>query len=421
MIRAGMRCLDDFDIRPHIAILDPSAFTVPYDDHLCRALDAAGVRVSLWMRPARRVDYFVGGGNGHPRAYETVEHFYRMTERSDWLAGRPRLKGGLKAGEHVWNMVGLCRRLRRWRPQAIHFQWSVLPAVDRRFLNRLRRVAPCLLTVHDANAFLAPSSRLQSTGWRTILGQFDHLIVHTRSGRDALLAKGIDADRVSVVPHGVFDLPERAHTRQPAPKPDGRLRLLSFGSIKPYKGLDVVIRALAALPEAMRDRVRLTIAGSAGELAEPLQRLAEQLQVDAMIEWRLGFIPEDDVPRLFHDADAAVFPYREIDASGALMTALPYGRAIIASRLGLFAELLEDGYSAMLVEPENPIALADAIRHLIEDPDLCRDMGARAAATAKDVYSWDRIARMTLDAYRAAGCRIPPVEELTPALGTTAR
>ena len=146
---------------PHIAILDPSAFTVPYDDHLCRALSGTGARVSLWMRPARRVDYF-DGDDRQLRAYETVEHFYRMTERSEWLARRARLKRGLKAGEHVWNMAGLCQRLRPLRPQAIHFQWSVLPAVDRRFLNRLRRIAPCLLTVHDANAFLAPSSRLQS-------------------------------------------------------------------------------------------------------------------------------------------------------------------------------------------------------------------------------------------------------------------
>lgn len=389
-----------------IVMLDPSAFTIPYDVHLCRALSDAGAEVAFLTRPIRDVDYFsrsLRDGTDDAKAeYQTVEHFYRISERSPMMSTCPPLKMGLKGIEHVLNMATLCRLLRRFRPDIIHFQWMVVPGLDRFFVRRLRDYAPVVLTVHDTNAFVAPSSRLQKAGWHAALSGFDRLIVHTRIGKRALMAMEVDERRVSVIPHGVFSYcTQRCGPSIESPKSETCV-LLAFGSIKPYKGTDVLIRALAELPETTRSKVRLIIAGNPSVSEKELRALAVESGVDDHIEWILKFIPDEEIPALFQRCHAVVFPYRQIGASGALMTALPYGKAIVASRLGLFDELLRHGRTAMLVEPGNPRALAAALDTIAHDLTKAREMGLRAAQLAKDVCSWDRIAHLTLTAYRDA-------------------
>jgi glycosyltransferase involved in cell wall biosynthesis len=131
-----------------------------------------------------------------------------------------------------------------------------------------------------------------------------------------------------------------------------------------------------------------------------LRSLAARCGVEKSIEWQLRFIPDKEVPGLLARSRVVVFPYREIDASGALMSVLPYGKAIVASRLGLFAELLRHGETALLVEPNSPAALASALAAVVENRTMAVEMGRRARTLAAEVCSWDRIAGLTLQAYR---------------------
>jgi glycosyltransferase involved in cell wall biosynthesis len=389
-----------------VAMLDPSAFTIPYDLHLCRALRDAGTDVTFFTRSPRSVEglswSLSGSADDTQPGFDTVEHFYRISERLPLVSAVPPLRMGLKAAEHVLNMASLCRILHRLRPDVIHFQWMALPPIDRRFLRRLRTIAPCVLTVHDANGFLVPSSRFQKAGWRQALLEFDHLIVHTQAGKQALLSKGVEERKISVIPHGVFHYSADGVEDVDNDTESDTCLLLAFGSIRPYKGLDVLIRALAELPEATRSKVRLIVAGDPGSMEKELRALAVECGVHDLIKWDLRYIPDEEVPAVFQRCNVVVFPYREIDASGALMTGLPYAKAIVASRLGLFDELLENGETALLVEPDDPTALASALATIAEDPALAREMGHRAANLANDVCSWDSIAALSLNAYHEA-------------------
>lgn len=388
-----------------IFLLDPSAFTIPYDTHLCRALANSGCEVTLLTRPVRRADYFSSDANTRDKSsvleYQTCDHFYKTSERLAAVTRLPYASHIFKGLEHTVNMLSLYRSLRSNPPDIIHFQWSVLPLVDRIFVQRLQNLAPCILTVHDTNAFLAPTSRWQKSGWQSVLRIFDHLIVHTRSGKQALIEKEVAEQCISVIPHGVFNQPADA-AAAPLNRNSDTLRLLAFGSIKRYKGIDVLLRALAELPEKYASRIRLIIAGNAGALGPQLTELATKLGVADKVDWRLGFVPDDAIPTLFQECDAFVFPYREIDASGALMTALPYGKPIIASKVGLFAELLVDAGTAYLVPPERPAALANAISRLIDNPALSEEMGRRVAGLSNSVLNWQNIAEQTLEAYDLA-------------------
>ena len=132
--------------------------------------------------------------------------------------------------------------------------------------------------------------------------------------------------------------------------PTGRT-LLFFGLIRGYKGLDVLVRALAEVPDA-----RLVVAGDPLDPVEPIRALADELGVADRIDWRLGYLPQDEVERLMREATLAVFPYRGGEsASGALATALGHGRpAVVSDVLG---ELVAE-YGAGAVVPREDAARA---------------------------------------------------------------
>ena len=195
-----------------------------------------------------------------------------------------------------------------------------------------------------------------------------------------------------------------------APAPDGRLRLLQFGKIKAYKGVDVLIDAHRDARPEVRRRVHLRIVGAPYIDPRPLLQRVEQLGIQDSVEFRLGFVPDDEMRACFAEADLLALPYRQIDASGVLMAAIAQGLPVIASRIGDFAELLEHGREALLVEPGDAPALAPAIATLARSPERLAAMRSAMRQTRDAVPSWDEIAARTVAVYdqatRAGAC--PP-------------
>lgn len=371
------------------AIVDPSLFTIPYDAALVSALRAEGAEVLFFGRRKRK-------GETVPPALPLRRHFYRGTERLRPLlpAAAFRLAKGV---EHALDMVRLRNALARERPDAIHFQWAPLPVADRRLLGFFRRLAPCLLTVHDTTPFNgSPNSSLQEMGALAVLEAFDHLIVHTEEGRRALLRRGIPEERLSVIPHGLIALGAAA------PKPAGADRtILLFGKIKPYKGADLLIDAFARLPEATRRTTRLRIVGEPFIDLAPLKSRAAALGIADRLDWDARYVGDDEIGAILASADVLAFPYREIDASGVLMAAFPYGKPIVASAMGAFRELLRDGEHGRLVPPEDVGALAAALEDVLSDGARAARMGERVRALADGIPGWDEIARRTIALYAA--------------------
>jgi glycosyltransferase involved in cell wall biosynthesis len=382
-----------------IALIDPSLFTLPYDAALAGALRDEGHEVVLHGRPLHETDGDAGGMAIEPS-------FYRLSASRRAGALPRRLRAIAKGLEHGFCLSALARRLAADPPDAIHFQWLPLPALDARLMPRFRRIAPIILTVHDTEPYNGnPTARLQRLGFTASLRACDRLIVHTQQGVARLMAMGMAAGKIACLPHGpLADLPPA-----PAPEPaDGQIEFVLFGKIKPYKGADLLLSAFAALPGAARARSRLRIVGQPYMDLAPLRAQAQSLGIADRLELEPRFVADAELPAIFAPGSVAVFPYREIEASGVLSIALAHGRPILASDLGNFAETIIDGVHGNLLRLNDSAAWSAAMLALIEDRTKLARFSANARALAAAQPGWRDIARLTVGIYQDAGRARPP-------------
>ncbi len=339
-----------------VVIADPPAFTPWYDHELATALGLAGADVELATSHFRFAEL--------PPAvhYRRSERYYRLSSQ---LFKRSRARLPLKALEHL----GVVRSLGRIRADVLHIQWLGVPKYD----VRIRFRSPAVFTAHD----LLPrrtAGNLQL--WQRLLGKFDRVIVHTESGRRTLAELGVDA---RVLPHPVY--PSKA-----ARADDGHT-LLALGVIRPYKGLPDSIEVARRIPDA-----RLLVAG---DPAMPLTGLESAPRV----EWRLGYLDEQQLDRALSEATVALFPYRpELDQSGALLQALGAGvPAVVYDVAGLGDPIRQFG--AGTVVPAGDVeAMTAATETLLGDPAALA--AARAGAErARATLTWTAFAAAHLALY----------------------
>jgi glycosyltransferase involved in cell wall biosynthesis len=389
-----------------IALIDPSLFTWPYDSALALALRDAGHTVRIFGKVPRAADT--------GPALELLEpHFYREIEPLSGRLPHP-LFLGIKGLSHTFHMGRLLAALRAFKPDVIHFQWAPLPAVDRLYLPALRRIAKTVLTVHDSAPFNGnPRSALQAAGAIKIMASFDRLIVHTEAAAQRLRTYGLPASQVVRIPHGPLE-GSTAPVRRAPRSEHAPVTVLLFGRIKHYKGTDLLLRAAAEMRRELLARTRIRIVGQPFIDMAPLHELVANAGIGDYVQIEPRFVSDQEVPELLGSADIVALPYREIDASGVLMTAISAGVPIVATRVGLFAELLQDGVHGKLVAVEDHQALARALETLVESDELRERMGASVRALRDALPSWNSIAEQTTSLYEALVPALRPSQATDP-------
>ena len=365
-----------------VRLVDPPAYTPPYDHALAAALARAGAQVEL---STSRPTYDAPVGDG----FSIREDFYRRTmarERST------KARRALKLAEHIPDMVR--HRLRGGRgTDIVHYQWLTLEALDAALL---ARGVPRVFTSH--NVLRRGGGRLREEAARRAAAAVDAIVVHTRVGAHALSSRyGVDPARIRVIPHGAFDYLAGQPDEAPLPPELAAVErpvILCFGVLRPYKGVDVLIDAFAGLAGA-----ELWVVGRPWMDVEPLRAAAARAR--GTVRFVDRFVAESELPAYFRRADVVALPYRDIDQSGVLYTALAFGKAIVASSIGGFTEVAEDHGARVPVPPGDPAALRNALAALIDDDGARAAQERRAAAAAAGPYSWDEAARLTLELYES--------------------
>ncbi|HEY2631238.1 MAG TPA: glycosyltransferase family 4 protein [Solirubrobacteraceae bacterium] len=391
-----------------VHVVDPSAYTPPYDHALCHALGLAGVDVELMT------SRFAYGEVPPAAAYARREFFYRHAFGA--AGGRVRVVS--KLVEHVPDML----RYRHHAQDAdiVHFQWLPVQGVDGRLLPRGR---PLVLTSHDVLPREPRPGQLSAQ--RRLYEHFDAIVVHSEHGRSRLVEElGVEGERVHVIPHGVFThLAEgspgggevavcrnedpthpacaraelallRAHARESPQKENTHQVVLMFGLMRPYKGIDVLLeawRGVEGQPEI--EAAELWIAG-----LPKMDISALQAKAPANVTIDPRFITDSELPDFFEGATLVVLPYLQADQSGVLFTALAFGKPLLLSDAGGFPEMADTG-AARIVPAGDPAALGVALRELLKDSSTLAEMGAKAREAAQGRYSWESVASAHIGLY----------------------
>jgi glycosyltransferase involved in cell wall biosynthesis len=361
-----------------VQLVDPSAFTPPYDRALAAALARAGAEVELLS------GRFLYGPVPEPEGYRVRECFYRRSAARGLEAPGRR---AFKAIEHLGDM----RRLRAaLDADVVHYQWLTMPALDARILPPAR---PRAMTAH----YILPPrpSRRQLTRARNVFGRMDAVVAHSEHGAARLREEvGLDPGRVRVIPHGAFDYLTRLPEEKPLPPElagaEGPV-ILFFGLLRPYKGLDVLLEAFRELSGA-----ELWIVGNPRMDLGPLRQLAGE--APGRVRFLTRFVEDAEIPAIFRRADIVALPYRDAEHSGVLYTALAFGKPLTMSAVGGFPEVAAGG-AGRLVAPGDAEALATALNDLIADPAARERLAAAARRAAAGPYSWDEVATKTLALY----------------------
>jgi glycosyltransferase involved in cell wall biosynthesis len=167
-------------------------------------------------------------------------------------------------------------------------------------------------------------------------------------------------------------------------------KLLFFGIVRPYKGLDVLLRALAQAPE----HVTLTVAGEFWGGTGETDKLIAALGLQDRVTLRPGYVPADQIPALFEAADALVLPYREATASQNALLAFSYGVPVIATTAGALAEAVRDDVDGLTCAPGDVGDLARALT-AISVPETAARLRSGVRAVDPEPY-WAAYLRAVL-------------------------
>jgi glycosyltransferase involved in cell wall biosynthesis len=367
-----------------VQLVDPSAFTPPYDRALAAALARAGAEVELLTTR------FLYGPVPPADGYRVDELFYRRSAARG-LEAPARLP--FKAAEHLPDMLRLRRAV---DADVVHYQWLAIPSLDVRLLPSLR---PRVMTAHY---ILPPQpSRRQVRSAHRVFDSMDAVVAHSEHGAARLRDEvGLDPAKVRVIPHGTFDYLTKLPEEKPLPEElegaEGPV-ILSFGLLRPYKGIENLLEAYRRLAVAVPSPPELWIVGNPRMDIGPLRDLAAQ--AGGRVRFVTRFVDDAEIPAIFRRADLVVLPYLDAEHSGVLYTGLAFGKPMVLSAVGGFPEVADAG-AARLVPPGDVPALAAALEELFGDETARRELAAAATRAAAGPFSWDEVARQTMDLYR---------------------
>lgn len=206
------------------------------------------------------------------------------------------------------------------------------------------------------------------------------------AARARALAPAVRITTASLAPHLPTAAPvchrgdhavANGHAERDVAMRPGRCRLLFFGIIRPYKGLDVLLRALARAPA----HVVLTVAGEFwGKAEKETRALIDRLGLAGRVTLRPGYVPADQIPGLFAAADALVLPYRSATSSQNVWLAFAYGVPVIVTRAGTLADHVRDGVDGVVCQPEDEDDLLRALVRISAPGEAARLRSAVRAA-----------------------------------------
>lgn len=215
------------------------------------------------------------------------------------------------------------------------------------------------------------------------------MIVHGSKMKNILVDKGIEENKIWVIPHGDYSF----YTMWKKEIPMIRNSILFFGSIREYKGLEYLIKAEPIITDSISD-AKIIIAGDGN-----FKKYEGMIKNFNHFEIYNRFILDEEVSDFFQMSSIVVLPYIDGSQSGIIPIAYAFKKPVVVTNIGSIPEVVDDGITGFIVPPNDTTALAEAVIKLLNDDKLRENMGENAYKKMSDELSWDDIALKTIEIY----------------------
>jgi glycosyltransferase involved in cell wall biosynthesis len=247
-------------------------------------------------------------------------------------------------------------------------------------------------TIHDAMPHRGENGLLSRLLHATEYRQATNYVVLSEVAIPVVTSRGIAPEQIIHIPHAHFGV----YATKEAARGDGLFnRFIFFGRINEYKGLGVLLEAMRKI-NAAAPHLTLVVAGNGNvaPYADAFGKLAHCL--DLKIRW----IEHDEVGALMNDTDFIILPYIEATQSGVIPLACGLRKPVVATNVGGIPEQVENGVTGILIPPSSSDAIAQAVLELYSTPERIKSMGDADYDYAMRELSWQKSARILLDACR---------------------
>jgi glycosyltransferase involved in cell wall biosynthesis len=259
--------------------------------------------------------------------------------------------------------------LRREKPQVLVLQWwtgTVLHSFLALAWYARRHGAKVVIEFHESldtgEDRVALFAKYVNLFAPRLFGWADQYVVHSEFDKDLIISRfDLPEEAFHVVPHASYDVYQGADGEVLREAPEGVVNLMCFGIIRPFKGVEDLVRAFESIPDDQADKFWLTVVGETWEGHTLPTELIEKSPRRDRITFVNRYVQDDEVDRFFRGADVIVLPYHRSSMSGPLHVAMDYGLPVVVTSVGGLVEATQSYGGAVYVEPKDPESLREGI------------------------------------------------------------
>ena len=352
----------------------------------------------LFKRSKKGCLYVIGGEGLPSYQEENNVKIIRFDEKVSNLLDRA-IAYGIKLEEVIQGQPTL---------DLVHFRdpWSGFPILKAQQKQRFK-------SVYEVNAF--PSIELPyaypHVSAKTLkkieqqeqlcLLHCDHIITPSALTKKEIVKRGIAAEKVTVIANGANIVEQ---TEKPVDAPQNYL--IYFGAIQSWQGIDDLFRAFRLLQDFTELRLVMCVAKH-NRIAKQYLKMAKKLEIEDRIDWHFGLTQEELQPWVSH-ATLSIAPLTDCSRNNQqgccplkIVESMAAATPIVASNLVVVRELLEDEVTGKLVQPGRPAELANAVRLMLEHPELANKWAIAAQDLVKEKFTWQHMEKKLNDIYDA--------------------
>ena len=297
---------------------------------------------------------------------------------------------------HPLSWLRTAKRIADFNPDIVVLPWWVAYwSPMYLYLNRFLKKKGIRILFICINVFEHENNPVKKFLTKAILSRAKNFIVHSEQEKKDLQGLSYKANiKKHLLPLFEYDfgLPTRHD--------DHTLQLLFFGFVRPYKGLDLLLKAISILKGC---EISLRIAGEFWHDKQTYLTLIDSLGIADKVEIIDRYVTDQEMSHFFATTDLVVLPYRKSITSGVIATAYGYKKPVLATDVGGFFEVIRDGHTGKIVTPGDPQALADGIAWFLANRQI--DFAGNITAFTTQTMSWSSLVDM-IEEFDEAGKKL---------------